>query len=38
MKVGRLIYLTIFTMLHKYSIVQNFKESMKATEIAVDIV
>ena len=25
-------------MLHKYSIVQNFKEPMKATETAVDIV
>ena len=25
-------------MLHKYSIVQNFKEPMKATEAAVDIV
>ena len=25
-------------MLHKYSIVQNFKELMKATETAVDIV
>ena len=28
----------LFTKLHKYSIVQNFKEPMKATEIAVDIV
>ena len=25
-------------MLHKYSLVQNFKELMKATETAVDIV
>ena len=28
----------LFTMLHKYSIVQNFKELMKATAAAVDIV
>ena len=28
----------LFTILHKYSIVQNFKEPMKATKAAVDIV
>ena len=28
----------LFTILHKSSIVQNFKELMKATETAVDIV
>ena len=27
-----------YSMLHKYSIVQNFKEPMKATETAADIV
>ena len=28
----------LFTILHKYGIVQNFKEPMKATKIAVDII
>ena len=40
MKVWRhhLFNYLLFTMLHKYSLVQNFKEPMKATEAAVDIV
>ena len=32
------IELFIVTILHKYSAVQNYKEPMKATETAVDIV
>ena len=40
MKVKRyyLVSYLLFTILHNYSIVQNFKEPMKATETAVDIV
>ena len=40
MKVWRnhLFNYLLFTIMHKYSIVQNFKEPMKAAETAVDIV